>query len=206
MEGYKSEEPVKHETSSLLAKMSDTNSSISSSSSVDKSMNNISTGWYLLFRLLRYLAVASLSLVAFVQILPKPEKTNFFSGFLIEILTCFLFATALVLTLVECDFDAVYKIFPSMDNWIARGFSYIIVGAVVGLLQSSYYANEAKVNFDGILQLSGYIIATLIRIAGFSLCIAGLIYFIAGLLCLKSFKAKMDDELNASRSSDHAIV
>ena len=206
MEEYKSEEPVKHETSSLLAKMSDTNSSISSSSSVDKSMKNISTGWYLLFRLLRYLAIASLGLVAFVQILPKPEKTNFFSGFLIEILTCFLFATALVLTLVECDFDAVYKIFPSMDNWIARGFSYIIVGAVVGLLQSSYYANEAKVNFDGILQLSGYIISTLIRIAGFSLCIAGLIYFIAGLLCLKSFKAKLDDELNASRSSDHAIV
>ncbi len=203
---YKSEEPAKHETSSLLAKMSDTNSSISSSSTVDKSLKNLPTGWYIVFRLLRFLAIVSLGLVAFVQIIPKPEKTNFFSGFLIEILTCFLFATSLVFILVEYDFDAVYQIFPLMDNWIVRGFSYLVVGAIVGLLQSTYYGNEAKVNFDGILQVSGLIISIFIQIAGFSLCIAGFIYFIAGLLCLKSFKIKLDDDLNVSRSSDRAIV
>lgn len=154
------------------------------------------TPCHLSFVLLELITVTSCALVALVQMFPHGNKTDVISGFFHFILRASIFLIALLFILVELDFSLTMNTIPLLDNWMVRGFSYMLLGTIVGLLQSAYnvqtVSEYVKEELNGWREFGVMISSSLVRLSGLSLSFSGFIYFLLGLFCMKRYKEKLD--------------
>lgn len=155
------------------------------------------TACHLSFILLELLTVIACALVALVQMFPHGNKTDVFSGFFHFLLRTSIFFVSLLFILVELDFSLTMNTVPLLENWIVRGFFYMLVGTIVGLLQSAYNVQTVSEYVEG--ESNGWrefgvmISSSLVKLAGLSLSFSGLLYFLLGLFCMKKMKEKLNE-------------
>lgn len=146
---------------------------------------------FLFFRLHSFIGIFSLFLMAMAQGFPSPHEKLEVISILQEfyiLLACALGA----ITELELSQWLIDRVAPVLKDWIARGAFYLFL-AVIATEESTIDGDEAKIHKDDTFG-DQYLTALLLNISALGLVVAGCLYIIMGLFCMKGLKERCERE------------
>ena len=135
--------------------------------------------------MVNFQAIAIAALMAISQALTFPwQLSSEIKVIADQVLRVYIFLLSVMFILSEFRVKRFFKLVPSLESWVYRGFLYSFVGLIA--VQQSYASLTLEYHeIEGIPQKAMFLT---LKVSAYGMFFLGILYMLMGILCLKRLR------------------